>query len=314
MAASSVPGFTPSQLSGFSAAGTYPETVLEEIRVLRALDVTYSATGSATFGPKVRRNYDLHRYPNIMPYERNQFFAFGTQLSEGMIACSAPFAHKLRHFFKKLGESRVELIVNLVEYDDERAPQYTPLVARECYPLFGGVVNCTEQSSSSLKAWNVVQRYLDVKLFEKIPTERSAEECLHSSDEERVLKSYNRDEIVKSYEFTQIHISDWADRTAAEDEEMFALVVLVDDYIAQRGKDAKIAIHCSAGVGRTGQFYNSLRIYQMLKANPAADVQPFQIAKEGVEMRTQFGINHPSQYYQLYSFVRYVREQLMSQG
>ncbi len=73
-------------------------------------------------------------------------------------------------------------------------------------------------------------------------------------------------------------------------------------------------IHCSAGVGRSGQFANSLRIYQRLKENPEAEIMPFEIASEALKYRTKFGIHDKYQYAQLYSFIKYVKERLSKEA
>ncbi|MES2121474.1 MAG: hypothetical protein V4492_01700, partial [Chlamydiota bacterium] len=204
--------FTESQLEAFAYAKTTPAIVSGEIVDLLQLNAQYSAEGSPTCGRMIRCKTYLHRYSNIIPYEVNQLNGFGSVLPGGMIAASAPHAHKLHHFFKKIGAADVKLIVNLVGYDERKAPRYTPDSAGERLSIFGGSVACSQSHLTPAGSWKMAQRSLEVDLYEK--KQQPENPSLNSSDGEVELKSYY-ERIAEQYHFEQIHVSDWPDGTEA---------------------------------------------------------------------------------------------------
>lgn len=303
--------FSQNQIDAFLAHGKTGKDVADECVALNEINQKYSVSFQGPNGRMVSFNPRLHRYVNILPYIKNNFHQIGSKLENQMIALSSPMDGKIRSFLKKLALGEVKLIVNLVGYDPVRAPQYTPTLSNPA-PLdfFGGRAICTGQSEEAAASWKVVQREIQVELYQKKPREGSL--SLNDSDDLiSEMKSYLNGEVQRTYSFTQLHVSDWQDKTPGPDSEMFALVERVDTLIESLGlKDSEVAIHCSAGVGRTGQFYYTLEIYRALKADPNAMINPFEIAQRGLEHRAHFGLHDKHQYFNLYTFTEFARAQL----
>jgi protein tyrosine phosphatase len=151
--------------------------------------------------------------------------------------------------------------------------------------------------------------------------------CFDSSEEAQlgnlilVFRKYVLNIDDTKHEFTHLHVTGWKDGTAATHEEMFTLLMHVTDYMQTRGwlmiEDggkpeiiAPAVLHCSAGVGRTGQFYNSMLTLFELMADSSELPDVHEIAKQTLVQRNQLGISKPGQYEALAPFAEYAQARL----
>ena len=224
----------------------------------------------------------LNRYFNILPFDKNRVklnplleqgdekscdyinasFIKHSLVPRQYIMCQGPLEGTSEAFWKMVLQNKVKLIVmlgNFVENEREKVFEYLPLIEDE---------GCG-QSDDSRDFNSVSVKCVDVKVTEKIMTERTLEITERGSDNKHAC--------------THCHFSSWADfGVPAKVEYLETLLNFVQ--LKSASDSSPIIVHCSAGVGRSGVFVYCDIVLSLLSQSSLESVA---YVEELLELRSQ---------------------------
>ena len=202
---------------------------------------------------------EKNRYPNIWPFEWNrvrvplteagQNYFNGSQLNfndvldggRRYIATQAPLPGTFEDFWKVVWGEGVQVIVCLTATEEGGQVLLFLrwlLIQIKCHPYW------TQNSVGEMHITPMHETKVDLGLDQSVTV--------------RTLMLQNRAEPFMSMrEIVQLHYEEWPDfGTPAEPATILSLVKLLNEITSQRqkGKNAPVIVHCSAGCGRTGTF------------------------------------------------------------
>lgn len=208
------------------------------------------------------KNPEKDRYRDVLPFEHNRVILAERQLNgtgnderdsyinasriggTRFIATQAPLEETVADFFDMCRQEDVKLIVtigNIQESDGnggfrEKMFRYWPKLKES---------QCEIVSGDKLK-----QRRLRVTLREQIEHEDSLS-IIRKLEIEDLTPCGEGENPIPRLSITQLHFTDWPDHGVPNDSEPLISAVQLSANLAS---GCTTAIHCSAGVGRTGVF------------------------------------------------------------
>ena len=228
------------------------------------------------------------RYKLTLPYQDNKVILKSSQnfinaswihfpYPYYFIATQGPLPHTIEDFWTMCYENKVSVIVmlcNLIENNTEKCSDY----------------------------WNVK----DLRKFEITILKEEKEEEIIIRTIQVVNKELKDDIIV-----TQIHFTAWEDHNDLNDQ-YFNTIIKMINKLDEIKKEKKVAIHCSAGIGRTGTFICFYNLYHeiMRQINIEKNTKEiifciFNLVRKIKEMRI-FSVENVNQYALLNHFSNYL--------
>ncbi|XP_061823681.1 receptor-type tyrosine-protein phosphatase H-like [Nerophis lumbriciformis] len=206
-------------------------------------------------------NSDKNRFTNVLPYDWcrvklqttngmsdyiNASYIPGYSSSREYIATQGPLPSTVSDFWRMIWEQRVSAIVmltNCVEGMRTKCEHYWPAQSKSC---FHGELTITIVSEQQKPNWTL--REFHVK-HRNIPAER----------------------MVKHFHFTA-----WPDHGVPQGTDvLIQFRGLIRQHIEAQGNNAPIAVHCSAGVGRTGTIIALDVLLQQLHRDRKVNIKAF---------------------------------------
>lgn len=238
-----------------------------------------------------KKNYDLNRYSNVVPFDKNRVKLSGSgyinashiELPSSIsanryIATQGPLPHSVGHFWQMAWEqnaSTVVMLTNPTERSRTKCAVYWP-----------------NTPSNDIKIGRA-EKGISVKLQDEQPLEG----CLSVTLRRLELSCQNQTRIVN-----QLHYTEWPDHSVPDSPE--PLIRLIDELDKYRA-DGPVIVHCSAGVGRTGTFIilDAARKYFAKNHNYNGDFveDSFRCLRKQRTLMVQT----PDQYYMLYTAINY---------
>lgn len=99
--------------------------------------------------------------------------------------------------------------------------------------------------------------------IEKWMLSKKSEECLDCKVYTKLVTKENSDEKKK---INFVHIYDWKDHTAIDATELKNTIDIVGDNLKINPIEENIAVHCLAGLGRTGEFIALMEMMKIIEA------------------------------------------------
>ncbi|KAG8302534.1 hypothetical protein J6590_031604 [Homalodisca vitripennis] len=261
-----------------------PDLLQTEFNILENENIQYPQVIA-----KLEHNKEKNRYGNIFPYDvtrvilegddRNNYInASHLKLKEAKsvnyIACQAPKATSCGDFWKMIHQFRVNIIVMLcmpVEEEKEKCFIYYPSPT-EVVMYDDIVITCCKEEEFS----NYIVRHI-------------------VADKGGV-----------TLEVKQFHFIGWPDFGVPESPDVMVKFVNAVQHVS-KGKEHYMAVHCSAGVGRTGTFIALDALMRMTRQKWNCTFNIFDIVHRMREQRCKM-VQTEDQYKYIYECMKFALE------
>lgn len=175
------------------------------------------------------------------------------------IASQYPLNSKesLSHYFNMLFNNNIDTVYVLASNDDIKKDlsklggEYNKSdFEKEGFKYFREDLDLDDINSSHIEKWFLSKKNgacLDCKTYTKLVTKEN-------SNENRIIKF--------------VHIYDWADHTGIDATKLKNTINVIGDKLKINPTKENIAVHCLAGLGRTGEF---IALMEMMKAEQSGN-------------------------------------------
>ncbi|MEQ5176562.1 protein-tyrosine phosphatase family protein [Proteus genomosp. 6] len=175
------------------------------------------------------------------------------------IASQYPLNNKesLKNYFNMLFDNNINTVYILASNDDIKKDLSKPGgeynksdFEKEGFKYFREDLNLDDINSSHIEKWFLSKKNgacLDCKTYTKLVTKEN-------SNENRIIKF--------------VHIYDWADHTGIDAKKLKNTINVIGDKLKINPTKENIAVHCLAGLGRTGEF---IALMEMMKAEQSGN-------------------------------------------
>lgn len=242
---------------------------------------------------EARRNEDLNRYSNIIPFDNNCIKLRDKRLGEteyinaswilgpygvpkNYIATQGPIQSTLIDFWRLVIEKQVPVIVCLtpeIENRIEKCARYWPI---------GEEIKLFENEVIQLKVSNIKTERQDIE-----------SNCIVRTILVQVFDKTTGAKI-ESARVTQLHFMGWPDHGVPTDtKNVISLIKLTRQF----QEDMKpVLVHCSAGCGRTGTFCVIDTAEALLQSNKNLLVDPIFVVTDAFRKQRTTMVQAQSQY------------------
>nr|CCA27759.1 receptortype tyrosineprotein phosphatase putative [Albugo laibachii Nc14] len=259
---------------------------------------------------RVKKN----RYSDVLPYEATRVrledsypndYINANHIAPYYIACCAPLPHTLIEFWKMVWLHNVYVIVmltQLVERGRIKAHQYWN----------GTLMSITEYGDISVQLCK--QSFIGQN-GSILPSERNSLFVL------RAFKIWKTGDDASDEKRDIIHVqmTCWPDHGVPQDFRVITSILDIvnarkrdsDAQLTGKGSEARVIVHCSAGIGRSGTFIAINIVLRQLHAELTANLSEeqlsdaFNIAKVVYHLRCQRPsmVQTPQQYAMIYEYI-----------
>ncbi|MBG3081282.1 protein tyrosine phosphatase [Proteus mirabilis] len=129
--------------------------------------------------------------------------------------------------------------------------------------------------------------------------DRAKLECL---DCKAYIKSLNKKNSEEKKEIKFVHIYDWKDHTGIDAEKLKNTIDTVGGHLKIKPTEENIAVHCLAGLGRTGEFIALMEMMKMIEAGNKKEKSLESIITDLREKRSVHTLYQPEQIAELIKF------------
>lgn len=116
------------------------------------------------------------------------------------------------------------------------------------------------------------------------------------------IKSLNKKNSDEKKEIKFVHIYDWKDHTGIDAERLKNTIDTVGDHLKIKLTEENIAVHCLAGLGRTGEFIALMEMMKMIEAGNKKEKSLESIITDLREKRSVHTLYQPEQIAELIKF------------
>jgi tyrosine-protein phosphatase non-receptor type 5 len=220
---------------------------------LAQYDQLNKESGAPPYATEALQHTIRNRYVDVLPFQENIFrfqntslyFNASCLLQGRAISCQGPLEIEHKHFWRMVWESQATAIVmttDLVERSTPKCSWYLPL-----------------ETGASLPASTELPEELEIQVTQIAgppkPTKRSPPDLI-----ERVVELEYQGE---KRTVCHYHFTGWNDHKTAPENLLAQLVAVVWQKHYCQG--ARLIVHCSAGIGRSGTFLATLEAFSQLQ-------------------------------------------------
>lgn len=211
------------------------------------------------------------------------------------IASQYPFNNKesLNHYFNMLFDNNINTVYVLASNEDIKKDlsklgiEYKKSdFEKEGFKYFRENLNLDDIRSSHIEKWALSENKtngacLDCKTYTKLVTKES-------SDEKKKIHF--------------VHIYDWKDHTGIDATKLRNTIDIIGGNLKINPTKENIAVHCLAGLGRTGEFIALMEMMKMIEAGNTKGKSLESIISDLREKRSVRALYQPEQIAELVKF------------